>query len=1561
MIKYPGSIDTDAELPAVNDNLTEMSGESINAIRKAVIIIEKTLGINPHGSQNSLSERLSESFNPDGTIKSEALDSAGLVSLPIVNSHIGNSAGIKESKLDLDVSTQDLQNQVSSNDTEIAQLQKQLSNLILKYTNHINGVNEKHAGFHITHTLADGYGTGAGGDIGTAVDFTYGMLRAHKEEQVAIEHHASSVAYVPRATSPGETPVVVETDVQAAVEKLDFALIDDRRQHNDEAHSNGVSNDGYQYLNGQALVNDASLKLTRYQVSGIRDQVKIGLCNAATIKSKNFNPTNINTNNSRIDIDVKIGSVIRSLSIVDLHNIAYPLGVSRVTLNGIVNYFNSVFSNTASGNHFPVSAFASNDGEIVFQHNIARDDCSITIRDPGAQSAIDSLGFSDVVGVEVSRHENSAFYINGTRFTELKTVYEGGADHPSSDLVDSFDAGVLVDSSGLNLLRGDFIHIFNHTVDDEANGTYLIDSIAGTTIELIESLAFGSFDFIIYRDSFTTNSFTGSDRGSIDLLIDKDRDLITSTRASITYGSTDGVRVVGVSKNFKAQGGLKLIVDGAASLYLEDADGYTGVAQSFLPGFIGYLKLFGSDNISYVIVFVNKITIGTGFATLTISDTQSQNDNLLLGTSHIDAATNEVEFPLDKRDVGLVAENAISSSFYSNVLERDVANFHLNGFINGFEISSFTSSVLTINGGTAYVNGKWLQIPTKNVIANTATAGTYNLVLTKDGNFDIFEEGTGSSDRLSVAEIIKLSDVLLVAQVVVLSSAISRTIDARFFINDVEAKFGLTVDDRGFGVGLFRTFEAASLYAENSITGSNAEVTILSNLIVAGALVISNGIRVVALGNLTLQNNVSLSNSSSIVVYGDFVANGTGTIQLDTKASLIIHGDATFEKALSIGTNSLFAIGSEVTFDDTILLTGDYSTIKGLHSNATIAFSGTTGVSVSGEYASVSNISMSMDGATTSTARYPIIALLAGAGHFVLNDSKLSQTGTVSSANWSNVLDQARVGLFAGNGLNLGSVSIANTKFENLYYGIRLYDGTDISVDQSEFNNCHTSIRLGESSSVLVNRASIQNSKFSTVYSKYIQLFGSNLLIRGNFFHSAFSGASPDLLSLVGNEDIVCLFEENSISNILLTTGFDFTTVTGNSALNINNNLFENVESHTLVKNSGSISQVASINFTNNVVKNYIGRIFTGNCTNFSSNDIQVNDTPFGHMITFSNDPVVASEKITNSTMSNNRIVAKQAIGTNITRIVFVNGVMSDNFISCGDIIIPFSTETIVSNNMFKLFNDGILFTAIVAFGTIVVSNNNVRVFVDKKALEVRGASTGASKRMVSVVDNVFESIGNTTEVVLIGSGGNNQESWIVSGNIVQASVGKGITINAYNAVVTGNVVMNASGSSIDVLTGVQNVYINDNLVSSAISTYTNPINVFVGANKGATSLTSFPIYGSTTVGNWTIDGGSFTNAQVGSIVYIPLVLPVGSRLEQASTDIQTSPAASVNIQLRKVNGLSDSLVVSKSNEGSHGAAPLIATPSAPEYVRPSQSYYLKITSNTVGDKIGQTTVSVRY
>lgn len=112
MSNFPSQLDDDVTLPPVNDNIVEVGSEAINAIRDALFAIEMEIGLGASGSAGSIAARLGVSLDPAGNIKPSAIAAMGLVTLPIFNYHIADTAQISESKLRLDYKTQDLFNYI---------------------------------------------------------------------------------------------------------------------------------------------------------------------------------------------------------------------------------------------------------------------------------------------------------------------------------------------------------------------------------------------------------------------------------------------------------------------------------------------------------------------------------------------------------------------------------------------------------------------------------------------------------------------------------------------------------------------------------------------------------------------------------------------------------------------------------------------------------------------------------------------------------------------------------------------------------------------------------------------------------------------------------------------------------------------------------------------------------------------------------------------------------------------------------------------------------------------------------------------------------------------------------------------------------------------------------------------------------------------------------------------------------------------------------------------------------------------------------------------------------
>jgi len=119
MTNYPTAYDDDTTLPVVNNNIDQIGGDAINALRDAVMQIELVLGLNLSGSTPTLADRFGVSFNPDGTMKNTVISSIVTSLGLITNNMIADNAGIPESKLHLDFRTQDLYNYIKDLSREV--------------------------------------------------------------------------------------------------------------------------------------------------------------------------------------------------------------------------------------------------------------------------------------------------------------------------------------------------------------------------------------------------------------------------------------------------------------------------------------------------------------------------------------------------------------------------------------------------------------------------------------------------------------------------------------------------------------------------------------------------------------------------------------------------------------------------------------------------------------------------------------------------------------------------------------------------------------------------------------------------------------------------------------------------------------------------------------------------------------------------------------------------------------------------------------------------------------------------------------------------------------------------------------------------------------------------------------------------------------------------------------------------------------------------------------------------------------------------------------------------
>lgn len=1560
--KYPNQLDDDVVIPSVNDNITEVSGETINALREAVFAIQSALGTDPQGSAADLKTRLSYFFEDDGTPKASALLASGLIALPVTDPMIAANAAILESKLDLDVPTQDLQNQISSNDVDIATLQILYNQLLFDFTQHFLGNDFRHDGYDIA------FGTAlpdapALDTVSLAIHYVWAQFLAHRQALSGIEHYASAISYTPTPNGP-----ITATDVQGAISQMDTAFFEDRRRHDDSAHSNGISADGYFINFGQFAVNDASARVARIPSSP--NILKLGLINGASIKSKGFDPNGISVSSNAFAVEVSAGEgIFRSLNITGLHAVQYPLGLSRVSLKAVVDYLNQQFQLPA--NHFPVTAFESEDGELVLQHNIAHPSCTIAVRNANP-SAVDQLGFTDVLNTISGYVNNYSLHVDGYRYYELATLSSGNLTQAVTS--SSVDLGTITGPGGLGIEANMLFHVFNHN-NAAANGTYRIVGTIINSVTLNTTLTSGTFSYIIYKDTIDSN-FTGNFK-TLDLYIDSNRNTSSSVRQETTLVQISGLKIVEVSQDFPATSGSMTLNFSSPTYSLSITnDGYTGQDTTFEIGFRGYKKVYSSDNKSYVTVFIFDPAPTVGTDQITFYASEKQDDKLLLGTTHTNAAS-VIEFPLNRRNVGLTGKTALSSEVITDIFEADIRNLHSNGVIRGFDILQINpgGTAVALNGGLAYVGGRRIERTRASIdITKVATSdGLWNLVLSKNGNIEIYSDNTPG---FAVEDIISGSEYLILAQITVAGGIVTSFIDGRFFINEIESKIDLVVDDQELGAGQFRTLESAILNSRFSPNNNKPEIKIISDLTINEDVLVDISTEITAFKDLTINGDLTLLDGATFQVFGELTV--TGAIVIGSNCTLIIGGGSV--NTITVNSNSIINITNDLTLTSISILGNDVA-IMGSVSKPALTFAGTTtGIDFN---TAVSNTYIGSMELIMTYSIFPIIGF--------------SNTGPFSSITIENNLFRQsigfsdtspttlRQGVYVGVNADISYLRIINNTFNSLSHGIEINSSaftlSDLLISNNVFTGLHKGILI-QTVSGTADSIIISNNTFIKVFNACTTISSTTIdsisgvsfqyNIVDNDLNSYISGATALLNTDAGCASVMCN------SNIALRTLSTMFSIGGNSSV-ISNNLIDNctggigafssstVISNNLLTNMGT-SQMLSIDDDTNAIIS--GNIFVSShaFTKYS----------FGHVGTGTGIIICMGNRFIDG-------------GTSNAIFNIPNGAMFiENYVQSGRITMASNTSTtsgtfrsIVSNNRFvgngfNGVNNFEVLPGITSPETAIFSNNMIECSGSLTVASVKVSA--ASGRVMFSGNSITAGTGGGALLLDIASTGT--PMMLISGNQFINNTGGGIAravrISSSNIFYTGNITEGSfTVAEIDVIGSPSNVYVSNNVLNGT-NTGGKKINISSTAtstvarnNKNALESWTYSALNALqyTSSDWTFTSGLPSTFNIKSasatscLLIVPLnVLPVGAVLESVEAVVTTpGTAGTLNMRVyRRGTGSHTLSTVSSSIDNSPSIFQTMSTGTMTHNILDDNEYFLVFTSTAANNIIGQIIANIR-
>lgn len=722
---YPSELDTDLELPRIDSNVSEIGGDAINALRDAILAVETAVGANPQGDMVSLAARINSVIDDNGNIRSGALSSRGLISLPITNSQIASSAGINESKLSLDYGTAALNARISSATTDIQSVRDSFLASVSSSAGHYSGLSNRHDGYDI--------------DLNTPVRSSETLETAlHLLDNALLAHEASTTAHsANNITVNNEFNNISASDVQAAVQELDNKLVTGSiSDHQDVLHENGTSRNSGGEQNGQGNSKDTVLAATIYQtdITHATNIIQVMHPNAARVTSKNLDLRAIRSQYHLLKITA--GGVDR-----DPLTINFASSIPISTLDDLVEEINSEAHSDV--NHYPISAYNTG-GKLTIAHNMPGEQYTITIHNDFSYSAADELGFGDIANTEISwSYDNHFGFVGGEKIRDFRSLVKSHYAHGSLSNIISLGLGNL-SSLGFDITNSGRIlcQINNHSSDSSYNGTYYITSFpSNSTFTLNNNIGAGTFDVEVFANSL---NFIASTRGEIyDIFVEKYSDGYgeISAHNRATYGTISGVDIKTLSTGFPTG-----IIE-----YLTDTDrlqlivgGERGETVEIPAGFSGSLEVFARDNINSAIFQVTG-TPPPAKRTINVSDFNGGNSKFYVASVHYagNYGIYTLKYVEDKRLLGCTMENK-SENYLAPTLTQDLfSELRNNGVIKGLDIIEVTSNALTVRGGKALVNGRLLEVETQDVRVNSFNAANRFLLLDESGKFDIKSEYDG--------------------------------------------------------------------------------------------------------------------------------------------------------------------------------------------------------------------------------------------------------------------------------------------------------------------------------------------------------------------------------------------------------------------------------------------------------------------------------------------------------------------------------------------------------------------------------------------------------------------------------------------------------------------------------------------------------------------------------------------------------------------------------------------------------------------------------------------------
>jgi hypothetical protein len=197
-----------------------------------------------------------------------------------------------------------------------------------------------------------------------------------------------------------------------------------------------------------------------------------------------------------------------------------------------------------------------------------------------------------------------------------------------------------------------------------------------------------------------------------------------------------------------------------------------------------------------------------------------------------------------------------------------------NGVIYGFVASGTGTSTLTVTGGQALVNGQLKSVGKSTFVIPADGTATYNLFMNTDGALRLLRNDFFSANILStpsLAELLASRTETALAQVTVNgSNSITAITDVRRFVNDIDSKLDLLVEENDITHGSFASLRAAVAYLSGLPSGSpiSRRIKIKGEVFLSDIVVLPNSVVLEGSGPGTSGAKITYLSSTATIALG---------------------------------------------------------------------------------------------------------------------------------------------------------------------------------------------------------------------------------------------------------------------------------------------------------------------------------------------------------------------------------------------------------------------------------------------------------------------------------------------------------------------------------------------------------------------------------------------------------------------------------------------------------------------------------------------------------------------